>query len=76
VLIEATSGQGKDAVWLPENIMETISGVKGVCSRIDTSAANIVNLGTTHWRMETRGILLITTRAMIECARTTWSTLQ
>jgi hypothetical protein len=73
--MEATSGQGKDAVWLQENIMETISGVKGICLRIDTSATNTVDLGTALWRMEARGRLLITTHAMIECARMTWSTL-
>jgi hypothetical protein len=75
VPMEATSGQGKNAVWLPGNIMETISGVNGVCSRIDPSAANIVDLGTGFWRMEAKGMLLNTTWAMIECARTMWSTL-
>jgi hypothetical protein len=45
VPMEAMSGQGKNAFWLPENIMGTISGVKGVCLRIDTSAANTVDLG-------------------------------
>jgi hypothetical protein len=69
--IEAASGQGKNAVWLPKNIMETILGVTGICSRIDTSAANIVDLGMALWRMEARGMLLITTWAMIKCARTT-----
>ncbi len=53
----------------------TILGVKGVYSRIDTSAANTVDLGTALWRMEARGMLLITTRAMIKCARTPWPTL-
>jgi hypothetical protein len=38
--------------------METISGVKGVCLRIDTSTTNTVDLGTALWRMEARGMLL------------------